>query len=138
MLGVNRHFSPLSNSSLPLQSWHLQISVNLLFWCSHVDASHGGLGAILSQEQGEKIRPIAYASRGLRPAERNIDNYSSNYSSMKLELLAVKWSVTEKFHEYLLVNHFTILTDNNPSSHLQTAKLGAVEWASQLASLRSS
>lgn len=28
-----------------------------------VDASHHGLGAVLSQEQDGKIRPIAYASR---------------------------------------------------------------------------
>lgn len=97
-----------------------------------VDASHGGLGAILSQEHEGKVRPVAFASRGLRPTEKNMDNYSS----MKLELLAVKWAVTEKFREYLLGNHFTILTDNNPLSHLQTAKLGATEqrWASQLAS----
>uniref|UniRef100_A0A3B1J8K5 Gypsy retrotransposon integrase-like protein 1 n=1 Tax=Astyanax mexicanus TaxID=7994 RepID=A0A3B1J8K5_ASTMX len=97
-----------------------------------VDASHGGLGAVLSQEQEGKVRPIAFASRGLRPTERNMENYSS----MKLELLAVKWAVTEKFREYLLGHQFTIYTDNNPLSHLQTAKLGAVEqrWASQLAS----
>lgn len=58
-----------------------------------------------------------------------------NYSSMKLELLALKWSVTEKFREYLLGAKFTVYTDNNPLSYLQTAKLGAVEqrWASQLA-----
>ena len=97
-----------------------------------VDASHGGLGAVLSQEHGGRVRPVAFASRGLRPTERNMENYSS----MKLELLAVKWAVTEKFREYLLGNEFTILTDNNPLSHLQTAKLGALEqrWASQLAS----
>jgi hypothetical protein len=56
-----------------------------------VDASHGGLGAILSQECDGKVRPIAFASRGLKPNERNMENYSS----MKLELLAVKWAVTE-------------------------------------------
>lgn len=88
-----------------------------------VDASHGGLGAILSQEHEGKVRPVAFASRGLKPTERNMENYSS----MKLELLAVKWAVTEKFREYLLGNQFTILTDNNPLSHLQTAKLGAIE-----------
>lgn len=88
-----------------------------------VDASHGGLGAVLSQDYEGKLQPIAYASRGLRPTERNMDNYSP----MKLELLAVKWAVTEKFREYLLGSHFIIFTDNNPLSHLQTAKLGAVE-----------
>ena len=42
-----------------------------------VDASHRGLGAVLSQEQGGRVRPIAYTSCGLRPTERNMTNYSS-------------------------------------------------------------
>uniref|UniRef100_A0A3B5PZG8 Gypsy retrotransposon integrase-like protein 1 n=1 Tax=Xiphophorus maculatus TaxID=8083 RepID=A0A3B5PZG8_XIPMA len=97
-----------------------------------VDASHSGLGAVLSQEQGGKIRPIAFASRGLRPSERNM----SNYSSMKLELLGLKWAMTEKFRDYLLGHRCIVYTDNNPLSHLDSAKLGAVEqrWAAQLAS----
>lgn len=95
------------------------------------DASHGGLGAVLSQELEGKVRPIAYASRGLRPTERNM----TNYSSMKLEFLALKWAMTEKFREYLLGHQCIIFTDNNPLSHLQSAKLGATEhrWAAQLA-----
>uniref|UniRef100_A0A3B3XY23 Gypsy retrotransposon integrase-like protein 1 n=1 Tax=Poecilia mexicana TaxID=48701 RepID=A0A3B3XY23_9TELE len=97
-----------------------------------VDASHGGLGAVLSQMQGGKVRPIAYASRGLRPTERNM----ANYSSMKLEFLALKWAMTDKFREYLLGNKCIVYTDNNPLSHLSTAKLAATEqrWAAQLAS----
>ncbi|XP_065325766.1 uncharacterized protein LOC135932296 [Pelmatolapia mariae] len=97
-----------------------------------VDASHGGLGAVLSQEQGGKVRPIAYASRGLRPTERNM----LNYSSMKLEFLALKWAMTEKFREYLLGHKCIVYTDNNPLNHLSSAKLGATEqrWAAQLAS----
>ncbi|XP_063059157.1 retrovirus-related Pol polyprotein from transposon 412 [Engraulis encrasicolus] len=97
-----------------------------------VDASYGGLGAVLSQEQNGKVRPIAYASRGLRPTERNMQNYSS----MKLEFLALKWAMTEKFREYLLGQRCLVFTDNNPLSHLSSAKLGALEqrWASQLAS----
>ena len=96
-----------------------------------VDASHSGLGAVLSQEEGGRVRPIAYASRGLRPTERNM----SNYSSMKLEFLALKWAMTEKFREYLLGQKCVVFTDNNPLSHLRTAKLGATEqrWAAQLA-----
>ena len=54
---------------------------------------------------------------------------------MKLELLALKWAVTEKFRDYLLGSKFVVFTDNNPLSYLQTAKLGATEmkWVSQLA-----
>lgn len=96
-----------------------------------VDASYSGLGAVLSQEHDGCVRPIAYASRGLRPTERNMDNYSS----MKLEFLALKWAMTEKFREYLLGQRCVVYTDNNPLSYLQTAKLGATEhrWAAQLA-----
>ena len=96
-----------------------------------VDASFEGLGAILSQQQQVGRRVIAYASRGLRPNERNMNNYSS----FKLELLGLKWAVTEKFRGYLLGAKCTVLTDNNPLSHLQTAKLGAIEqrWAAELA-----
>lgn len=97
-----------------------------------VDASHGGLGAVLSQDHDGRRRPIAFASRSLKPTEKNMDNYSS----MKLEFLALKWAITEKFSEYLLGNKVTVYTDNNPLCHLQTVKLGALEqrWVSQLAS----
>ena len=58
-----------------------------------------------------------------------------NYSSRKLELLALKWAVTEMLRSYLLGTEFVLFTDNNPLSHLQSAKLGAVEqrWAAELA-----
>ena len=96
-----------------------------------VDASHSGLGAVLSQEQEGQVRPVAFASRGLRPTERNM----SNYSSMKLEFVALKWAMTEKFREYLLGHRCLVYTDNNPLAHLSSAKLGAIEqrWASELA-----
>lgn len=95
------------------------------------DASSLGLGAVLYQLQGGKKRVIAYASRRLRNAERN----DKNYSSMKLELLALKWAIVEKFRGYLLGSKFTVLTDNNPLCYLKTAKLGAIEqrWVAQLA-----
>ena len=98
-----------------------------------VDASNDGLGAVLSQEQDGRIRVIAYASRGLRGAEKNMENYSSR----KLELLALKWAVAEKFREYLIASTFTVYTDNNPLTYMQSkCKLKAVEqrWVSELAS----
>ena len=96
-----------------------------------IDASHSGLGAVLSQETENGVRPVAYASRGLRPTERNMNNYSS----MKLEFLALKWAMSEKFRDYLLGHKCIVFTDNNPLSHLPSAKLGATEqrWAAQLA-----
>ncbi|PIK58619.1 Retrovirus polyprotein [Apostichopus japonicus] len=97
-----------------------------------VDASFQGLGAILMQAAQEgKRRVISYASRTLRGAEKNMQKYSS----MKLELLGLKWAVTEKFREYLIGNKFVVYTDNNPLAHLRTAKLDAVgqRWVGALA-----
>jgi len=41
------------------------------------DASFKGIGAVLMQKQDNKLRVIAYASRILRPSEKNDANYSS-------------------------------------------------------------
>ena len=60
------------------------------------DASQEGLGAVLSQENDGKYRVMVYARR-LRPTERKMENYNS----IKLEFLALKWAVTEKFRSYL-------------------------------------
>lgn len=59
----------------------------------------------------------------------------SKYSSMKLEFVALKWAMTKKFREYLMGQKCIVFTDNNPLSHLFSAKLGATEqrWAAQLA-----
>lgn len=86
---------------------------------------------MLAQWQEGTERVIAYASRSLHPAERN----DANYSSFKLELLALKWALSEKFKDYLWGAKVTVVTDNNPLVHLQTAKLRAVEqwWVAQLA-----
>ncbi|XP_048853492.1 uncharacterized protein LOC125721577 [Brienomyrus brachyistius] len=96
----------------------------------YTDASLEGLGAVLAQVQDGQEHVIAYASRSLHPAEKK----DSNYSSFKLELLALKWAVTEKFKDYLWGAQFTVYTDNNPLAHLRTARLGATEqrWMAQL------
>ena len=97
-----------------------------------VDTSNDGLGAVLLHEQDGRVRPIAYTSRALRGAERNMENYSSR----KLELLALQWAIKEKFREHLISSTFTELTDNNPLTYQQSkCKLKDVEqrWVSELA-----
>ena len=58
-----------------------------------------------------------------------------DYSSAKLELMALKWSVCDKFKDYLLGSRFTVHTDNNPLVYVKTSKLGAaqIRWLSELA-----
>lgn len=69
----------------------------------HTDASEQGLGAVLYQQQEGKLRVIGYGSRTLTPAERGYRLHSG-----KLEFLALKWAVCEKFRDYLFyVPHFT-------------------------------
>ena len=56
-----------------------------------------------------------------------------NYSSAKLELLALKWAVTEKCRDYLMGSKFTVYTNNNPLVYVQTSKLGMsqIHWLSE-------
>ena len=58
-----------------------------------------------------------------------------NYSSAKLELLALKWVVMEKFCDYLLGSKFHIYMDNSPLAYVRESKLGAfqIQWLSELA-----
>ena len=58
-----------------------------------------------------------------------------DYSSAKIELMALKWSVCEKFKDYLLGSKFTVFTDKNPLVYVKTSKLGAAQicWLSELA-----
>ena len=95
----------------------------------HTDASGLGLGAILYQTQGGTDRVIAYASRTLSKSEKN-------YLAYKLEFLALKWSVCDRFHEYLYGGKFEVFTDNNPLTYiLTTDKLDATgqRWVANLA-----
>ena len=97
-----------------------------------IDASFNGLGTILSQQGKDgQIHVIAYVSHSLRPSERSM----CNYSSAKLELLVLKWAVTEKFRDYLLGSGFQVYTDNNPLTYIRESKLGAsqIRWLSELA-----
>ena len=100
------------------------------------DASGRGLGAVLSQKQADgRYHPIAYASRVMNETEHR-------YHSNKQEFLALKWAVTEQFHEYLSPygknrNEFVVRTDNNLLTYIfSSANLDAAGqcWVARLAS----
>ena len=81
------------------------------------------------QLQNEQEHVVAYASRGLKKSERN-------YPAHKLEFLALKWAVTEKFKDSLYGHNFEVVTDNNPLTYvLSSAKLDATgqRWVAALA-----
>ncbi len=83
-----------------------------------VDASTTGVGAILSQEQGNpaKLHPCAFFSRKLSPAERN-------YDIGNRELLAIKLALEEWRHWLEGAQHpFTVMTDHKNLQYLREAK----------------
>lgn len=71
------------------------------------DFSAVSLGAILMNNNGH---PVAYASRGLKPAE-------SRYPAIHGELLCIVWAV-KFFRAYLAGNHFIVRTDHRPLKYL--------------------
>ncbi|KAG1953646.1 retrotransposable element [Pimephales promelas] len=83
-----------------------------------VDASNTGVGAILSQRQGDpaKMYPCAFFSRKLSPAERNYDVGNRELLAMKLAL--------EEWHHWLegAAEPFIILTDHKNLEYLRSAK----------------
>ena len=96
----------------------------------NTDASELGLGSVLYQRQEDNsFRVIPYASRSLSKTKKN-------YDAHKLEFLALKWAVTERFQEYLFGGNFDVYTDNNPLTYiLTTAKLdtSSQRWIANLA-----
>ena len=98
----------------------------------HCDASQLGLGAVLYQKQEGETKVISFASLTLSPAERNYYLHSG-----KLEFLAMKWSICDRWRDYLIGgDKFEVITDNNPLTYvLTTARLNAtgLRWVSDLA-----
>ena len=130
---------------LPTEAWEvviilkdkIQFASMLVFpdfdkpFLLETDATKEGLGAVLSQKQDDGCyHPVVFGSHSLTPSEKN-------YHSSKLELLALKWSVTEHFKVYLACMPFVVQTDNNPLMYiLTTSNLDATghRWVSMLAS----
>lgn len=80
------------------------------------DASRVGVGGVLLQEQlldstgpsaASILKPVAFASRSLKPAEKN-------YSAIELECLAVWWCINDKFHPYIEGQRLILETDHKP------------------------
>ena len=98
-----------------------------------MDASKEGLGAVLSQKQSDRqYHPIAFGSHSLTQVEQN-------YHSSKLEFLALKWSVTEHFKEYLAYAPFVVRTNNNLLTYVLTMPnldTTVHQWVGMLASFQ--
>ena len=94
------------------------------------DASDLGLGTVLYQKDDEGHQMvIAFASGSLSHTE-------CNYPAHKLEFLALKWAINDRFHEYLYGGQFYVYTDNNPLMYILTyAKLDTTgqRWVASLA-----
>ncbi|XP_065224345.1 uncharacterized protein K02A2.6-like [Planococcus citri] len=70
------------------------------------DASPEAIGAVLSHEDENGERPIAFVSRKLTPTEQR-------YSQIDKEALSIYWG-TRKFFNYLFGRKFTLITDCRP------------------------
>ena len=69
----------------------------------HVDASGFAVGAVLQQDQGKGLQPVAFESRKLQPPERKLAPYDR-------ELLALVHALL-KWKHLLLCAKFTVHTD---------------------------
>ena len=74
------------------------------------DASLVSVGAILEQDFGKGLQPVAYESRKLNPAE-------TRYSAYERELLGIVWAIG-KWRHYLEGKHFIVRTDHSSLRHL--------------------
>ena len=74
------------------------------------DASLVSVGAILEQDFGQGLQPVAYESRKLNPAE-------TRYSAYERELLGIVWAIG-KWRHYLEGRHFIVQTDHSSLKHL--------------------
>lgn len=104
-------------SSETLVHYKAEIPVQLT-----VDASDYGLGANLSHvfENG-LVKPIAFASRTLKEAEKN-------YSQIHKEALAIYWGV-KHFHQYVCGREFILQTDAKPLTSIFGSKAGIPQMA---------
>ena len=75
------------------------------------DASDVALGAVLEQNFGHGLQPVAYASRKLNKAE-------INYSAYERELLGIVWALGQWRHYFSSHHSVVVRTDHAPLRHL--------------------
>ena len=75
------------------------------------DASDAGVGAILEQDFGNGLQPVAFASRKLNDAEMR-------YSAYERELLGIVWALAQWKHYCQGPHSVIIQTDHAPLRHL--------------------
>jgi RNase H-like domain found in reverse transcriptase len=79
------------------------------------DGSQTGTDAVLKYDDKGVTQPAAYMLHKLNAAEQN-------YPPHDRELLAIVQAL-KLWRPCLLGHHFTVLTDHNPSRHLQTVEV---------------
>ena len=79
------------------------------------DTSSFGLGAVLRQQYGSTLRPVAFASRGMSETEQR-------YAQIEKEALAITWAC-ERFSSYLIGSQFKLETDHKPLVPLMSTKI---------------
>ena len=75
------------------------------------DASDAVVGAILEQDFGNGLQPVAFASRKLNNAEMR-------YSAYERELLGIVWAIAQWKHYFRGLHSVIIQTDHAPLRHL--------------------
>ena len=74
------------------------------------DASLVSVGAILEQDFGQGLQPVAFESRKLNPAE-------THYLAYERELLGIVWAIG-KWRHYFEGRKFIVQTDHSSLPHL--------------------